>query len=321
MRNILLGCFVLFFIACEKAELPVKSYDRGSSITASVAMDPNYINQVYFKLHTNTITTTRNKFIWDIAFSSLPQSNAILLNSSKAMYVWPIKNKSFESLTDTLGFEKNKCWDASGGSLDSTGFGSIEDTSKLYLVFLGYSEMGTSLGFKKIKIKSTTPDSYHFIYADLNGNNKNEITIIKDQAYNAINYSLTSNSITQSEPYKSEYDIVFTQYTYTFQDPYQPYLVTGVLINPTNVLVGKLSGKNYSDITIKDTSSTTLSNRLDGIGYNWKDFNFNTNKFTVDPTIIYIIKDQNGFFYKLHFIDFYNDAGQKGNPKFEFQKL
>lgn len=321
MKNILLISLVFFFFACEKAELPVKSYDRGTTITSTVSMDPNYINQVYFKLHTNTIVSTNNKFTWDLAFSCDPQLHRILLNSSKAMYVWPINNRTFETIKDTIGFENNKRWDASSGALDSTGFGNLIDTSTVYLIFLGYSEMGTSLGFKKMKIISLLSEGYQILYADLNGANRNTLTITKDQAYNVINFSFKNNTIAQSEPRRYEYDLLFTQYTYTFQNPYQPYLVTGVLINPTNVLVGKLTERNFAEVSIADTSFALLSNKWDAIGYDWKEFNFNTNKFTVEPNTIFIIKDQNNFFYKLHFIDFYNENGQKGNPKFEFQKL
>jgi len=35
----------------------------------------------------------------------------------------------------------------------------------------------------------------------------------------------------------------------------------------------------------------------------------------------YVIRDRDGFFYKLRFIDFSNDMGEKGYPKFEFVRL
>ena len=34
-----------------------------------------------------------------------------------------------------------------------------------------------------------------------------------------------------------------------------------------------------------------------------------------------VSRDAKGFYYKLRFIDFYDDHGNKGNPKFEFQKF
>ena len=52
-----------------------------------------------------------------------------------------------------------------------------------------------------------------------------------------------------------------------------------------------------------------------------ENLNFNTNAYSVNPKMNYILKVADGFYYKLHFLDFYNDQGIKGYPKFEFQKL
>ena len=35
----------------------------------------------------------------------------------------------------------------------------------------------------------------------------------------------------------------------------------------------------------------------------------------------FIIKNSIGLYFKLHFIDFYNDSGEKGYPKFALQQL
>ena len=39
------------------------------------------------------------------------------------------------------------------------------------------------------------------------------------------------------------------------------------------------------------------------------------------PDMNYVIRDRDGFFYKLRFIDFNNDMGEKGYPKFEYVRL
>jgi hypothetical protein len=35
----------------------------------------------------------------------------------------------------------------------------------------------------------------------------------------------------------------------------------------------------------------------------------------------YVVLDREGYFYKLRFISFYNNSGEKGYPTFEFQRL
>jgi len=42
--------------------------------------------------------------------------------------------------------------------------------------------------------------------------------------------------------------------------------------------------------------------------------------YEVFPKMIYIIQTPLGY-YKFHFVDFYNTSGDKGYPKFEYQKL
>jgi hypothetical protein len=57
------------------------------------------------------------------------------------------------------------------------------------------------------------------------------------------------------------------------------------------------------------------------VGYNWKEYDLSAGEYTVFSNINYIIQDKNDKYYKLHFIDFYNNLGEKGYPKFEIQEL
>ena len=63
------------------------------------------------------------------------------------------------------------------------------------------------------------------------------------------------------------------------------------------------------------------STQRDIIGFNWKTFDFDTQVYTINSSMNYIIQSENGIFYKLRFIDFYNNSGEKGYPKFEIQEL
>jgi len=130
-----------------------------------------------------------------------------------------------------------------------------------------------------------------------------------------------------SEPDRSNWDLLFTQYTtllFTDEgDPY-PYLVTGVLLNPALVLIAMDSITAYDDISFEKAQSMDFSKQADGIGYLWKEYDFDDGSYTVNSKIIYVIRDTRGFLYKLRFKDFYkllNNRLQKGYPSFEYQKL
>ncbi|MBI3235467.1 MAG: hypothetical protein HYZ42_15755, partial [Bacteroidetes bacterium] len=77
----------------------------------------------------------------------------------------------------------------------------------------------------------------------------------------------------------------------------------------------------YENINLSHAKSLTYYNEQDVIGYNWKTYDAASGKYTTRKHVNYIIKSKNGLYYKLRFIDFYNNKGEKGYPKFEFQRL
>ena len=64
-----------------------------------------------------------------------------------------------------------------------------------------------------------------------------------------------------------------------------------------------------------------LTNQSDVIGYDWKYYDFDDGVYTIEPDHNYVIRDRDGFIYKLRYIDFYSDLGEKGYPTFEFVRL
>jgi hypothetical protein len=49
--------------------------------------------------------------------------------------------------------------------------------------------------------------------------------------------------------------------------------------------------------------------------------NSNTAVYTIRPGITYIIQDTEEIFYKMRFISYYNDLGEKGFPVIEHARL
>ncbi len=133
----------------------------------------------------------------------------------------------------------------------------------------------------------------------------------------------------KSEPETTNWDLLFTQYTtllYTDEGEKYPYLVTGTLINEYRTLVSLDSTMVFSDIEIEDVLDLDFTSNLDAIGYEWKeligDINGGDFYYNTRSNYNYIIKSQDGLFYKLHFLGFYNeDTGEKGYPSFEYQRL
>jgi hypothetical protein len=82
---------------------------------------------------------------------------------------------------------------------------------------------------------------------------------------------------------------------------------------------------DFTAIDLEIASSMVYSTALDEIGYDWKDVVGDVSSGNVSYVIIqgrnYVIRDNQGFYYKLRFISFYNNSGEKGYPTFEYQRL
>jgi hypothetical protein len=94
------------------------------------------------------------------------------------------------------------------------------------------------------------------------------------------------------------------------------------LLNPNNTTAVLDSTTGYEKITIDNILNYKFSSARDAIGYNWKFFDrTGTALYTTDKMKTYIIRNRNNKYWKLHFLDFYNSAGVKGSPSFEFERL
>ena len=310
--------------SCKKRELPVPAHDPGNVTTATVNMESDYRWQIYYSLQSNTVVSRNRKTAWDVAFEASPAGWHVVLNSAKFMMAIPLRGKSVlagVTAADTAGYSAGKRWDAPSGNLDSTAIGDWRAVDGTYIIDRGYDETGRVLGFEKLQIRAVSGQAYNVVYAPLGSSATREITIAKDDRYNLMFLSFDSSATTIIEPPKASWDMVFTQYTHTFYQPeYQPYLVTGCLLNRAGVSAVVVdSARSFSGMEYSDIGDATFSQAINIIGYDWKAFTGST--YLTNAAKSYIVRDAQGYYYKLHFTDFLNSAGVKGNPKWEYQRL
>jgi hypothetical protein len=321
-KSRLIGLVLLCVLySCRKEELPVAPYDRGDQLSGSVNMGSDYRQQLFFSLSANSVVASNIKTTWDLAFESAPEGYRVRLNSAKAMCAANTGQTSFSAVSDTAGFSQQKRYDMPGGHDDSTAIGDWRNGQPVYIIFLGYNPAGAALGYKKMQVLSVNSNAFVVKTADLNGNNENTSSILKNNGCTRTYFSIASNTVVSVEPGSQNYDLLFTQYTHVYENPASVYLVTGVLLNPKCVRVARVFDKSFSSVGLADTLAHPFSTALNAIGYDWKTYNYQTATYEIDANKSYIIQDVQGFYYKLHFIDFYTSTGLKGQPKFEFRKL
>lgn len=329
--------------ACFKEDEKIPAHDPGDVETAIVdltaVIEDNvylYRYQKYFDLNSGQVVSGNMKKEWDLGFECSPEGWHIILNTASFMITSGTGSDDFNATIDTTGFK----WyfDKSDGNLDSTAIGewftwSQPDSNKLYtnevyVIDRGYDELGNLRGLRKIVFLSLEDDEYIFKFANMDGSGEITDTVTKDPVFNFMCYSFDNGGQElYLEPPKYNWDLLFTQYTtmlYTNEgDPY-PYLVTGVLSNRLDVEVARDTLMDFQSINRNSVNQMEFTTIQDEIGYDWKDVVGDPSSGSITYVIIeglnYVVRDQEGFFYKLRFISFY-DKGVKGYPTFEYQKL
>jgi hypothetical protein len=329
----ILSVFVLAVTmnSCFKKDEMIAVHPRGSVKTDTIAMTDNYKYQVYFDLASGKAVSTNLKTESDVGFECSSMGWKIILNTSDFMKVSDLGVIPFGQSHDTTGLKWK--FDKSDGNPDSLAFGrwfNIQNgdtvsANHVYAIDRGLDPNGNPLGFMQLVFDSLKHGTYYFRFAGLNGLSIHSGAVTKDSSVNYIWYSFTSGGAVKNlEPPKNSYDLLFTQYStllYTSLGAAYPYIVTGVLLNRNGIEAIKDSILDFNAVTLGNVNTLPLSAAMDEIGYDWKTFNFNAGSYTVRTGIFYIIRDKSGYLYKLRFIGFYNNKGDKGYPVIEYQAL
>lgn len=310
-------------ISCDKEEKPIDPHESGDSLMSSISLGTYYKKQAFFDLETNSLVSENNRNDWDLGFECGASGYHVILNGAKLMSVAPTGETDLSQVQDTIGFEF--FYDSPSGSMDSTAFGNWVGNEEVFILDRGQDHLGIHQGFRKIIIESVSTTYYVLKHANLDGTDLDVDTVYKNDDYNFSFMSCDANAaaLISVEPPKNDWDLMFSQYTMVFYDtePPTPYLVTGILQNRNMVTAVEIDDKTYEEITYDDIAFYDFSDDISTIGYDWKYYDFDASEYIVNPDKVYIIQSTEGKVFKLHFIDFYDQTGNKGTPTFEFQEL
>ena len=310
---------ILFFFSCEKGEIPV-NLDRSELKITQINLESNYAKQVFYNVKQNSIISSNTKTEWDLGFGNEEGVFNIIINSSVFSQIKKINNLLFEEVT-TIPDSIDWSWD-DPSSYSNTAIGNSWNKNITYIIDLGFNNDGNPRGYKKFKVDTFSNNYYIITFSNLNNSELKTIQISKNNNVQYTRFSFSSSTIISS-PNNDDWDLLFSQYTHLYADSIVPaYLVTGVLINQkSGVEVAIDSVNTFSDIIFSNINNYTFNNNQDIIGYNWKLYDFDNGYYIIKSNISYIIKNTEGRYYKLRFIDFYNDFGVKGYPTIEVQEI
>lgn len=321
---------------------------------------PNQPNQVYIDLSTNQQTTIKRD-TWDLGFSSGSDFRVIINGSVKMavkqLDTNDIDAVQQEDATvavgyttlSTLGYVDDPTGKLTGaGNGEGTAIAEVSATAtnnKVYLVNLGF-EVGNTApsvgsvaldggarGWMKIRVTRNGND-YVLDYAKINETTHKTITVSKANDYNFTYVSLTSGSKVNVQPKKANWDLVFTGFTnyypsgnsnitYYFADYIATNMLGGTKVYMQQTTAETLANdfNNFTKANVDDSKFSTSASDQRVVGDTWRVGGGPSTKPSIKDDRFYVIKDVDGNYYKLKFLALTNDAGERGNPVFEYELL
>ncbi|WP_312343374.1 HmuY family protein [Chryseobacterium binzhouense] len=187
---------------------------------------------------------------------------------------------------------------------------------------------GDLRGWMKIQVTRNS-SGYKIKYAKINETSHRELVIEKNTAYNYNFVSLTQGKEVYIQPEKKDWDLCFTVFTntitgagsYVFADFVLNNNVGGVGAYEVKVPAqtsGTEAYNNFKSENIDPSKLVYSDHRI--IGGNWRN-PVGTNGLEVYGDRFYIIKDADGYYFKLKFTRLTNTSGERGFPQFEYKPL
>ena len=294
-----------------------------------------YGNITFYKIYENTTAEVSNEELgeWDLAFQSALEGDVVLVNYTVSARAIKTGTANFSAVnkntvnelfnSDQWGFNDP----AYSNEKDSTVLKDWEN-EEVYLINRGSTSLSEE-AYYKIQFISKTPDTYTFRYAHVESQGEIEKTINRTQGLANVYFSFEVDDVVQHEPNIIEWDFYFAPYYGWFETltegVFSPYSLTGVMINNEGgVQIAQVFDETiaYEDIDLTMSGNLTYSDWKGSIGSTWKKIpSTETPVYEMDTRKKYVLKLNDGNFYKLRFLDFYSPHGDQGYPSFEINLI
>lgn len=304
-------------IKCTPPEIAVEAHKPGLVTQSRVNLGEHYNQVIWFDLTENQAVKTVDKYLWHLQISN--NSKAIFLNGAIGMQGYKTNLKSVEESADLSSIELDI--DRPSLHVDSLLFSAFNVPSAIYYLDLGYNNQGESLGSVYCQILDSTDTSIEIAYR-LSNSNQVEFETIELDAQRKTAFSFFTKASFIIEPEYTDWQLCFTGYMHAFLNPNVNYLVNGVLVNTRIAEVANYLTLPFDSVTIHNAFELEFNQNANAIGYDWKYYNFSTSSYEVHSNRVYVIHNKLlNSYYKLRFLDFYDESGKKGSPLFEYQQL
>lgn len=349
------------FTSCiHEDDTPVKVSPITGAILSPEVGGAAQPNQVWVELGTKTVKSTPRE-AWDLGFyggdefrvilnSSLIMSVGKIENTVDIDAVNSLTVAGLKPLVQVANFADNAQYiDHPSGDINhqTTGIAEInanDNLNNVYLLNMGYKtfagvtlpgniySIGDERGWKKIRILRH-PQGYKIQYANLDETTHQEFIIAKDSEYHFKFFSFLTGTYADVQPKKKNWDLCFTVFTNLTINPsnnqptsyiYPDFVTHNILggVSVYEVLTANGQGETAYNNFKKDdvVDSKFVLNDQRTIGSNWRTTT-GVNGTEVFSNKFYVLKNSDGFYFKIRFLRMKDDQGFRGYPQFEYKAL
>ncbi|MCT2560735.1 T9SS type A sorting domain-containing protein [Chryseobacterium herbae] len=311
--------------------------DANGYTTVNLSMGSSYQNRVFFDFSANNIVSQPANS-WDVAFYRASATNfGTRINDAYDIKVYQASANPAD--WNTITSNSVASYGAPLFNVDNTTYlqeGAFEQGSATYgwgeynsgnhhvegkVIFIMQYASGASVKF----MIEDYFGGYTFKYAKWNaGTSSWDATQTKtiangtDDAYFNYFSFATGEKVSNLEPAKANWDLMFTRYytDYPYTDPQgnpqtMKYRMSGVIQN-SNISVAKVRPETQATATSTIPASTAFSGNITTIGHSWKP----TSGVYADA--VYYVK-QGTDYYRMYFTS--NEGTQTGNMYFKYKKI
>jgi len=277
-----------------------------------VALGAGSANQVWYSLENGKVgEAPLNE--WHLAFDAITsRSSEVFINDGASVglaaypgsvddwstldtagyYTWPALNNDYESWeTGAFYYSRDpEVWNDFGWGLYNLG------NHHLYAARIFVVKIGSV--YKKLIIDELTADQdFKMRVANLDGSDEKAINFNRSFSANKLwgYINLLTGEVFNREPDASEWDLVFEKYLGLASGI--RYGVTGLRQN-TGVTVATAYPVEDAE-TFTDTTGLEFKSTIAEIGYDWKAYNFAENKYVIEDSTVYFVKDKAGSLWKM----------------------
>ena len=320
--------FASIFSSCEKKEDAVVLPKSNDSLQLeTVSLGQNYDKQIFLNIDTKQQTVIENNS-WDLYFDADEKGHSVFINGGKNILIANSGLTKFAPLTNPSSLTWR--WDAASGIEDSLVLknwcNKITHTGNdsVYVIDRGM-QITDNTRYMLFKIVSVDDLRYQLKISEIDGSNVRDVCILKDKTKAHVYFSFDNGgTYLNIEPNIDNWHISFLRYRWVYLEFNPPllYTVTGIYINNKRVTAAVDSSMQFSSINANSCMQMNFCTNRDIMGFDWKVYNFQTGKYVTRNFVNYVLITNNPLKYrKLRFIDFYDDNGLKGTPRFEVQGM